>query len=128
MSVVRWTFEDPVTSDIAEFYVNPKEGGSPSYAKNIVFKNTAGPDGRVIVFEGRPEVKELSFNGVILTEEEYDFFVEWFNKKNQFYVTDDLGRIFSIYIIGLDLRRIRAAMHPWKHEYTVRYFEVDWEL
>lgn len=127
MAVVRWTFEDPVTSETYEFLLNPREGGTPTLEKNMVYTNTAAPDGRVLVFEGRQRHQEGEFSGTVLTEEQYDAMVYWFGKRNQIYMTDDLGRTLTIYITRFEAKRIRAATVPWKHEYTCNYVVMDWD-
>jgi hypothetical protein len=127
MAVERWTFTDPVTLDSYEFEINPSDGGSPTYKKNIAFQNTAAPDGRVLAFEGRPSPQTGNFKGTILTEEHYNAMLEWFGVKNQIYMTDDLGRTQSIYITDFDPQRVRAVQHPWKHSFTVSYFVLDWD-
>lgn len=126
MAVVKWTFNDPTMSETYVFEVNPKQGGTPAYEKNLSYVNTAGPDGRVLAFEGRSKPQEGQFSGTILSEEQYNAMLYWFNKRNQIYMSDDLGRAFTIYITKLDAKRIRAVSHPWKHDYTVNYVILDW--
>jgi hypothetical protein len=126
MAIVRWTFEDPSTSEVYVFPINPSDGGSPSYEKNFVYENTSAPDGKVIVFQGRNNPVKGTFSGTILHKEQYDAFVDWFNKKNQIYITDDLGRNFSIIIESFKPSRQRAVHFPWKHSYQVDYTIVDW--
>ena len=126
MAVVRWVFEDPNTLAAYTFEVNPSEGGSPSYQKTISYKSTCAPDGKVIAFEGRDAPKSLEFSGVLFTEAEFDAFVEWWDKRYQVNITDDLGREFSILIETFVPRRERARSHPWKHSYSVTATVVDW--
>lgn len=124
--VVKWEFFDPVTLEIVPFEINPAAGGSPSYQKNVQYKDTSAPDGKVIVFEGRDRPRELEFTGTILTESQYNMFVEWWDKRYQISVTDDLGREFVIMIDSFAPTRERAVHYPWKHSYTVRATIVDW--
>ena len=126
MAVNRWIFSDPVTLATYNFEINPSEGGSPSYNKTFVYRSTSAPDGKVIVFEGREAPKTLEFSGVLLTEAHFNAFVEWYNKKYQVQVTDDLGREFSIIIESFVPKRERAVHSPWKHSYSVRATIVDW--
>lgn len=125
MSVTKWTFTDPVTSAGYTFIINPSEGGSPSYEKNIQYQNTAAPDGKVLSFEGRDNPKRLEFSGVLFTEAEYDAFVEWWDKRYQVVITDDLGRTFTILIESFVPKRERAVHSPWKHSYDVIATIVD---
>lgn len=127
MPVVRWVFEDPVTLVSYTFAINPSDGGAPGYQKTINYQNTAAPDGKVISFEGRDQPRVMEFSGVLFTEAEYDAFFEWWNKRYQVSVTDDLGRTFSILINSFVPTRRRARSHPWKHDYTIQATIVDWE-
>ncbi len=124
--VVKWTFSDPVTLDEVTWEVNPREGGTPSYQKNITYKNTSAPDGKVVVFQGRNNPTPIEFSGVILNQAQYDMFVTWWEKDYQVDITDDLGREFSILIESFVPKRERARSHPWKHTYTVTATIVDW--
>lgn len=126
MAVVRWVFEDPVTLDSYTFAVNPSEGGSPAFNKNITYQVTAAPDGKVISFEGRDHPRTLEFSGVLFTEAEFDAFHEWWDKRYQVNVTDDLGRTFTIQINTFEPQRRRAIQHPWKHDYRISATIVDW--
>jgi hypothetical protein len=127
MTVVRWTFTDPVTSASYEFEINPKEGGTPTQEKTMAYANTAAPNGRVLAFEGRQKQQEGQFTGLVLSQDQYDAMHEWFDKRYQIYMTDDLNRTYTIYITRLEEKRIRSATKPWKHEYTVNYFIMDWD-
>lgn len=127
MAVVRWMFEDPNTLATYSFAINPSEGGSPAYAKNFQYSNTSAPDGKVIVFEGREQPQKIDFTGTLLTEEEYNAFVTWWEKRYQITVTDDLGRSFNIILESFQPKRERARSHPWKHSYQVTATIVNWE-
>lgn len=122
--VVKWQFYDGSTTEV--FEVNPNEGGSPTRRKTMTYKNTAAPDGKTLVFEGRDEPGEISFSGTLLTQEQFDMFEEWWDKRQQVRITDDLGRQYWVYIHTFDAKRIRARSHPWKHEYTVEATILDW--
>lgn len=127
MTVVRWIFDDLTDSSSYTFPINPSEGGSPQYKKSINTQNTAAPDGKTLVFEGRDAPQTLSFSGTILDEAQYNAMVLWFNKRHQIKVTDDLGREFMVYITDFEPKRVRAVQHPWKHSYTVNYIVLDWD-
>jgi len=126
VGVTRWTFFDPTDSSTYEFAINPNEGGSPDYRKNITYTNTAGQNGNVLAFEGRDAPKQHTISGTILTQVHLEAFVTWFEKRHAITVTDDLLRTFSIYITGFAPRRQRSALHPYKHTYTMTYVELDW--
>lgn len=126
MAVNRWDFFDPSTSQTYEFEINPNAGGSPSYEHNYQYVNTAAPDGKVLVYEGRDSPKKLNFSGTLLTQTHFEAFVTWWSKKHQITVTDDLNRTFTILIDKFTPRREKASRSPWKHSYEVEATIVDW--
>ncbi len=124
--VVRWIFYDAGTDETYVFPVNPSSGGSPAYKKTFTFQNTSAPDGKTLVFQGRPETQTLDFDGTLFEQVELDAFVTWWQKQNQINLTDDLGRQYSIVIQEFSPKRVRAALHPWKHTYSCKALIVDW--
>jgi len=124
--VVRWTFEDPATLETYEYEVNPAAGGTPEYKKSIEYQNTLAPGGRTLIFEGRDEPLTLEWSGTILSEEQHTTFVDWWDKRHQIYLTDDLDRQYTIYITEYSPKRVRNASNQWKHEYTIRATILDW--
>lgn len=126
MNVVRWTFYDPTVPVTYTFEINPDTGGSPGYAKTLTSQSTVAPGGKALVFEGADEVPSFEFSGTILTEAHFNAFTEWFDKRRQIQVTDDLGRQHWIYIATFKPVRERAVHHPWKHSYTITAVILDW--
>lgn len=124
--VVRWTFEDPATLETYEFEVNPSEGGTPEYNKNIQYQNTLAPGGRTLIFEGRDEPLKLEWSGTILSQDQHETFVDWYDKRHQIYVTDDIGRQYTIYITSYKPKRVRSALNQWKHTYSMQATILDW--
>lgn len=124
--VVRWTFEDPVAAETWTFNINPREGGSPSYAKTVGYQNTTAPGGRVLIYEGQDQVQTLEWSGAILEQEHYDKYVEWWRKRRQIKLTDDLGRQYWIYITSFKPARKRSRDRRWRHDYTVSATILDW--
>lgn len=125
MAVVRWTFEDPVALATFTFPMNPNEGGSQNFKKNVQQQATCAPDGGVVLFEGRDVPATFEFSGTLLTQEHYEALQEWWDKRRQIKVTDDLGRETWIYIVEFDPKRVRSALYPWKHTFTVRAVVVE---
>lgn len=126
--VVRWIFTDPTDSSSYTFEINPNEGGSPTLKKNVLFKNTAAPNGKTLIYEGRDDPVTFSFSGTLLTQAQLEAFETWYLKRHQIVITDDLGRTFSVYITSFDPKRVRSAHIPWKHTYTVEAISLDWPL
>lgn len=124
--VVKWVFEDPAESQEYIFHINPNAGGSPAYRKNITQQATVAPGGKTLLFEGADSPQEFSFSGVILEEAQYNAFVEWWQKRRQIKLTDDLDREYWIYITSFEPTRVRARSHPWKHTYNASALRLDW--
>ena len=117
--MARWTFTDLTNSQTFSFPVNPSEGGTPERAKSISYENTAGPDGRTLIYEGRSAPLKLSWSGTILEQAHLQALEEWFDKRHQIQLTDDIGRQFMIYITDFKAERVRSALYPWKHRYSM---------
>lgn len=126
MARIPWRFTDPVTLEVYDWEVNANDGGSPSYRKTITYQNTAAPDGLTLMFEGRDEPKQTTLSGVILSEEQYNVMIEWYEKRRQVEIRDDLNRTFSIYITAFEPKRKRSYLYPWRHDYTLQYTIIDW--
>lgn len=125
MARVAWTLYDYDTAESYDLAINPASGGSPSYAKSFTVTNTTAPGGKALIFEGQDEVPQISVSGVLLTEDLYNKFVTWWNKRNLLRITDDLGRNFDIYITSFRPERVRSVTHPWRHNYTLDYIVVE---
>jgi hypothetical protein len=123
--VVRWSFYDPITLVSYEFEVNPREGGTPGRRKNITSQTTSASDGQAIIMEGAREPMTYEFSGTLLTEDQYNTFLEWFDLARQIQVTDDLGRQFWIFITEFSPKRERAIHFPWKHSYSIKATILD---
>lgn len=123
---VKWQFDDPVTLDSYTFDINPNSGGSPTNEKTINYESTCAPDGKIIRYEGREKPQKLNFSGTLLEEDQYDAFLEWYNKHYQIKVTDDLGREFYIEIDVFNPTRENSYQYPWKHRYDIQATIVDW--
>lgn len=126
MPLVRWNLTDPTDASSYDFDMNPNAGGSPQLQKNLIFTKTTGPSGAAVIMEGREEVKRMSVSGVLKEQSHYEALETWYNKKTQIQLTDDLNRVFMIYIIGFTPQRQRSALYPWKHSYTLDYVILDW--
>lgn len=123
---IAWVLSDPITSTTYELPINPDSGGTPARRKNFSYQNTAAPDGKVLMFEGREAPKTISVSGVILTEAHLDGLITWYNKRNAIELTDDLGRVYRVYITGLSPSRERRGTRPWFHTYSMEMTILDW--
>lgn len=126
MTVVRWIFTDLSTSTSETFEINPRDGGTPAYEKNFQYTSTAAPNGKTLVFEGIDKPQTIEFSGVILTQTQFNLFYNWWNKRNQIRITDDLGRQFVVVMESFAPVRKRAIHYPWRHDYTIKATVVNW--
>lgn len=124
--VVKWNFLDTVTSETYTWEINPSAGGSPAYKKNIATQNTVAPGGKTLLFEGADEPLTLDWTGTILSQAQHQTFITWWSKRHQIQLTDDLGRVFMIYITEYTPDRQRAVHYPYKHSYDMKAIVVDW--
>lgn len=126
MARVVWQFYDPQTAENYSFTVNPAEGGTPTRKKNITKIKTTAWNAKPLLFEGADEPLQFAWSGVLLTQEQLQAYITWFNKRTQVRLTDDLGRVFYLYIIKFAPKRERAAHHPWKFSYAAEAIALDW--
>lgn len=126
MTLVRWTFHDPVEDVTFTVPMNPKEGGTPPNRKKILYEATTAPDGRAIVYQGQQDPKPIEWSGTILSEAHLDAMNEWTDKSRQIKVTDDLNRESWIIIRDFVPKRQKSWSHPWKHDFTLTAIIVDW--
>lgn len=119
MARIAWRFEDRTEGTVEFMSLNPNEGASPAYTKTLTKEHTTAPGGarNVLIYEGADPVKEFPFSGVILTQAQYEFLYNAWNKRHPVQLTDDLGRVFVIYIESFTPRRVRSATYPWRHTY-----------
>lgn len=115
---IAWQFYDPILSTTLFMEVNPNSGASPDYKKNLTKKTTTAPDGQPLIFEGRSDLQQFPFSGVILTEDQYNFLYNAWAKKYAIQITDDLGRVFKIYLETFSPKRKISQTYPWRHDYS----------
>lgn len=115
MARIAWIFEDPVEGTTEYMQINPNEGASPSFQKNLTKKTTSA--GRPLVQEGQDSLSQFDFSGVILQKSQYDFLYKAWSKRHPVVLTDDLGRRFTIYFESFEPTRKLSRTYPWRHEY-----------
>lgn len=123
MARIAWIFEDPTEGTTEFMQINPNEGASPAFQKNLTKKTTTA--GRALVQEGQDSVKQFDFSGVILQKSQYDFLYTAWNKRHPVLLTDDLGRQFTIYFESFSPTRKLSRTYPWKHDYQATTVVVD---
>jgi len=124
--VVRWTFTDDVLSQSYTVPINPNQGGTPNFVKTLTRRNTAGPNGDILTFEGRDQAETLNFSGIIVDEEHLDAFLTWFDKEYQIKITDDLSREYWVYINNFAITRSWMRRSKARHEFTMSCTILNW--
>lgn len=121
MAVVKWRFTDPVTSEVFIFDINPSPSSSaqPEYNKTLTYESTSDAGGQTIVFEGRSEPQRMEWEGVVFTQEEHERFVEWWQKRYQIEITDDLGETFLVYLTNYRPKRGSRVSHRERRTYSM---------
>lgn len=114
----KWTFFDPTNNETYTFLANPTSD-SPNYAKTETYNATTSPNGTIVIYEGADQPTVWSVQGDILTQGQYQTFLYWFQKRHQFQLTDDLGRVRFIYLTSFQPVRKMSRWFPWRHTYTL---------
>ena len=117
--VRKWVFQDPASSDVYHFAINPDKMTSPFAPKKITFQATTAIDGAQLAFEGMAEPMQWQFSGILFDEAQYDAFAYWFHKRNRIWITDHYGRAWLSYLINYDPIPHRDTSHPWCHDWTM---------
>jgi hypothetical protein len=119
MARTAWRWEDPTEGTVEFMSINPNEGASPTYSKTLTKETTTatGADRNVLIYEGADPVSDFSFSGVLLFQEQYEFLQNAWAKRHLVLLTDDLGRIFTIYLESFTPHRVRSKTYPWRHTY-----------
>ena len=120
-NLVRWTFTEVWTGITWEFRINPNEGGSPTFEKQMNIMTNTGPYRGGILQEGRMSVPVVDFSGAILDQDQYEALESWFLKRVLIDMTDDVGRTFRGVITAFNPSRQRRAYRQWYHTYTAQF-------
>lgn len=124
MPRIPWVLFDPIANETLSLPINPNSGGSPARRKTLSTRTTTA--GQALYFEGADEPRTFSVQGVILTQDHYEDLDRWVDEKHhQIRVTDDLGRVFWVYLVSFEPERVRKPFNPWYHTYTLQYTELD---
>jgi hypothetical protein len=116
MARIGWIWEDATDGTTMVMPINPNDGASPAYQKNLTKKTTSA--GRTLIQEGAPSPQQFDFSGVLLTKAHYDFVLNLWRKRHPLRLTDDLGRTFTVYLESFTPhRKPSRAGYPWKHDY-----------
>lgn len=122
---ISWWLRDLSSDDEYEFLINPAEVRITSPQKPVTTQYTTY--GRPIDFTGLQKPSRLSVSGTLFTETHYRAMEEWFDKKKQIQVQDDLNRRFMVYIVSFNPRRRYNKKYPWMHDYDLEGVGISWQ-
>lgn len=119
MAVQRWVFHDPVANQSYTVAMNPLDQSGPTRTKTIGYSTSAGPGFTALIYEGRENPPEMTMSGTILTKDHYLAFESWYARRVPITITDDLSRVFTVYLKSFSPKRVRSAQYPWKHTFDL---------
>lgn len=124
---MKWTLEDTVTAPGSpiQLEINPDSVDFTGQENNISTGVSSAPFGQKLVFQGRQSPKRMQFSGTVLSEAQFKTLEAWSNKEYQFKLTDDLSRVFWIYITSCTFDR-RVNKENWLASYTINATVLDW--
>lgn len=112
--------------EIYYFEANPKQdGGSLGTTKSPYYAVTAGPSGATVLHEAVDDPIRLQYSGVLVTENQYNALLTWFDKEDPVTLTDDLGRSFLVYLDALDYTRAPKRHYPFRHEFSFTAYVLE---
>jgi hypothetical protein len=119
MARIAWRWEDPTEGTVQFMSLNPNEGASPTFSKNLTKERTTAPGAQagLLIYEGADKPAEFPFSGSILNQEQFEFLQTAWEKRHLLLLTDDLGRIFTLYLESFNPKRVRSKSYPWRHTY-----------
>jgi hypothetical protein len=122
VSVVRWTFDDGVTTYTHQ--VNPNRMSSPLRPRPTTVGVT-GPDGLARSTRTPEPPHEWRFGGVLRSEEQYNDLLLWSQKTGVITITDHLGRAFDCLMVAFRPDEQRpTARNAWRFEYEMTVLVV----
>lgn len=119
MARIAWRWEDPTEGTVEYMSINPNSGASPTYQKTLTKATSTAPgvSSQVLIYEGAEPPSDFPFSGVILYQEQYEFLQRAYEKRHLLRLTDDLGRVFTLYLERFAPQRMLSRTYPWRHTY-----------
>ena len=134
--MAKWEFYDFVTDSTYTMELNPQQVNMGGVTKTISERGASSPTGKRILFEGRREPQVISFDGVIFNKDEYVRFENLANKNYQVRLTDDLGRVYWVYVTNFSPGRRKtsyaalagqqSSIGTWLADYSIECTVLDW--
>lgn len=120
--VKKWVFQDPVTSDVYHFAINPNQMNSPFVARNIQMAHGthAGPQRIRAIDLPATSPATWTFSGVIRAKEHHDALRSWAKKNRVIRITDHLGRTFEVIVASFNpTDRTPTPTVPWRGNFDM---------
>lgn len=122
----KWEFFDDVTNTTINLEINPSSVDMGGIQKQITEQGCSAPTGQRILFEGRQQPQVIKISGTVMTKAQYQVFENWANKNYQFRLTDDLNRVYWVYITNFSPTRRRNKEYEWLTNYSIEMTVLDW--
>lgn len=123
---IRWNFLDTVTDETWTVPINPNTMTDPlgvtrEFQFGAAHGQVDGGGGRPRTLEGKPQIVDWSFGGVIYTKAHYDKLNYWAQKTTAVRIKDHLGRTFEVAMKSFEpVDRRPTPAKPWRFTYTMR--------
>lgn len=97
LGTVRWQFQDTETNETWTMPINPNKMSSPEFARNLryAYGLKRGLD-RPRTMARPPSIVDLTWGGVIYTQEHHDKLAYWARKEVPVILTDHMGRSWEV--------------------------------
>lgn len=120
--MAQWTLTDSSTGSpvVFTFTINPVAADHPGRKSTITSETSTGPNGQVIMFQGKDKVQRMKIEGAVLTQV---FFQALTAESEKFYpmvLTDDEGRTHTVIFEAINWKRIKRR-NPWRYDYTITF-------
>lgn len=123
MSSNRWVLTDAVRSDSYTFNANPNSD-QEQYQKNLQFEAVLIPGSLPLLYEGHDTPTAMTLSGTLLSQTQWQTFVNFFNRRHQVLLTDDRGYGRFIYISNLQGTRKPSALFKWRMDWQMQAYMI----
>lgn len=122
MATVRWKFYDIAAEESVTLPLNPNQMSGTKKPRNLTWAQGArrGLDRPRGIDLSADSPHEITFGGVVFTEEHYLLLLNWIKRVTVIRITDHLGRSFEVLLQKFDpVERLPTARRPWRVDYTM---------
>lgn len=119
--VMKWVLKESQPGGMEYvFDINPDSMTSPYAPRQYTVDRTVAAQGVAFAWEGGFRAHEWQFSGTLLSQDQYDALVAFYNVGRRFWLRDHRTRIWTVTFADLDLVPLRKVGQPWAHRYTVK--------